>query len=324
MRTKLLITGGCGFIGTNLVNMVRRLCCYDIGVIDKMSYASTPMQHPDVFFWQEDVADPAIEGIISSFQPDGILHLAAETHVDRSIHGEAANFVRSNVLGTHNILEAALRYWRGLEAGRKLRFRFVHVSTDEVFGSLDIDDPPFHEETRYNPRNPYAASKAGADHLTKAYYVTYGLPTIVTNCCNNVGPFQNHEKLIPAIIVNTVKGDPVIIHGSGYHVREWIAVEDHCTAILAAYNYGTPGESYCIGSGYEYSNLQIVHHVGNHLIKAGYEAPIVKHGKDRPGHDFRYAINCRKLIDTIGWERTIPPLTAIQKTVNWYLSSLNS
>ena len=261
-----------------------------------------------------------MSGLLAEHAPDAVVHFAAESHVDRSILGPAA-FVETNVNGTFTLLDATLKHWRGLSEDAKAGFRFLHVSTDEVYGSLTADEPAFHEETPYRPNSPYSASKAGSDHLVRAYFHTYGLPVLTTNCSNNYGPYQFPEKLIPLMIHNAVNGKALPVYGDGQNVRDWLYVADHCDAILTVLDGGRLGETYNVGGLNEQKNLDVVNilcTILDELHAAG--APhsrLITYVKDRPGHDRRYAIDCRKLQGELGWAPRESFATGIRKTIEW-------
>jgi dTDP-glucose 4,6-dehydratase len=269
---------------------------------------------------------PLVANLLVEHQPDAIVHFAAESHVDRSILGPAA-FVETNITGTFTLLEAALKHWRSLSETNRDQFRFLHVSTDEVYGSLNPDEPAFHEETPYRPNSPYSASKAASDHLVRAYFHTYHLPVVTTNCSNNYGPYQFPEKLIPLMIHNAVEGKPLPVYGDGQNVRDWLYVTDHCDAILTVLEKGRLGETYNVGGLNEQKNLDVVNvlcTILDELHPAG--APhnqLITYVKDRPGHDRRYAIDCRKLQNELGWSPKESFRTGIRKTVQWYLENAN-
>src|SRR5215470_8098330 len=313
MQNAVLVTGGAGFIGSNFV--LQWIAEEDTRVInlDKVTYAGNPRNLESVAgnakygFEQGDIGDRELVGrLLKRHQPHSIVHFAAESHVDRSIHGPD-DFVRTNVNGTFSLLEESRAYWSSLpEPDRKI-FRFLHVSTDEVYGSLGPDDPAFSETTPYAPNSPYSASKASSDHLVRAYHHTYGLPTLTTNCSNNYGPYQFPEKLIPLMILNARTGKPLPVYGDGQNVRDWLYVEDHCRAIRTVLGSGHPGETYNIGGCNEWKNLDIVNTVCDLLDELRPNDPVVPHRKlitfvkDRPGHDRRYAIDARKIECELNW-----------------------
>ncbi len=335
MRT-LLMTGGAGFIGSNLVYHALARTRDHIVVVDKLTYAGSllnieqALDDPRVTFVQADIADAAaMSRVFADVQPDAVLNLAAETHVDRSIDGPAA-FVQTNVVGTFVLLETARTCWAALPHGKRETFRFLHVSTDEVYGTLGPEGA-FGEDTPYAPSSPYAASKASADHFVRAYFHTYGLPVVITNCSNNYGPYQFPEKLIPLMILNAVEGRPLPIYGDGGHVRDWLHVEDHCAGLLLALDRGRPGEKYNIGGGGERTNLQVVDALcasldmrlpasTNPALKsAGSYLALRTFVTDRPGHDRRYAIDATKVVQELGWRPARVLEEGLSDTVRWYL-----
>ena len=324
---KVLVTGGAGFIGSALV---RRLVAGGAEVVnlDKLTYAATLTSvaeaagSPAYAFVQADIADgAAMENLFREHRPDAVAHLAAETHVDRSITA-AADFIRTNLVGTYTLLEAALGYWRGLEGAAREAFRFLHVSTDEVYGSLG-ETGAFTEETAYDPRSPYSASKAGSDHLAKAWFHTYGLPVVVSNCSNNYGPYHFPEKLIPLVILNSLEERPLPVYGDGGNVRDWLHVEDHVRALELILRRGRPGETYNVGGRNERTNLQVVEAICDLVDEmAPGAAPrrgLIRFVEDRPGHDRRYAIDASKLEGELGWRAQETFETGLRKTVRWYL-----
>jgi dTDP-glucose 4,6-dehydratase len=326
----LLVTGGAGFIGSNFVlEAVRR--GHWVVNLDALTYAGNMENlvsldgNPAHTFVHGSILDgPLVSGLLAEYAPDAVVHFAAESHVDRSIVGPAA-FVETNVNGTFTLLEAALKHWRGLPEGGKKDFRFLHVSTDEVYGSLAPDEPAFHEETPYRPNSPYSASKAGSDHLVRAYFHTYGMPVLTTNCSNNYGPYQFPEKLIPLMIHNAINGKALPVYGDGQNVRDWLYVADHCDAILTVLASGRVGETYNVGGLNEQKNLDVVNILCAILdeLHSG-DAPhnkLITYVKDRPGHDRRYAIDCRKLQGELGWTPKESFATGIRKTIEWYLDN---
>lgn len=329
-RIKLLVTGGAGFIGANFV--LRAVAAgHTVINLDALTYAgnldnlASLASNPRHLFVRGDIGDAALVArLLDEHQPDAIVHFAAESHVDRSIHGPEI-FLRTNVLGTFTMLQAALAYWRSLAAGSAQSFRFLHVSTDEVYGSLASSAPAFREDTPYAPNSPYSASKASSDHLVRAWFHTYGFPVLTTNCSNNYGPFQFPEKLIPLMIHNALSGKPLPIYGDGLNVRDWLYVEDHCEAILTVLQRGRVGETYNIGGLNEQTNLEIIARlctVLDRLHPAG--APhdrLISFVPDRPGHDRRYAIDCSKAQTELGWSPRESFTTGIEKTVLWYLQN---
>jgi dTDP-glucose 4,6-dehydratase len=324
----LLVTGGAGFIGSNFVmEAIRR--GHRVINLDSLTYAgnvenlATIESNPAYTFVHGSILDGAlVSSLLATQQPDAIIHFAAESHVDRSIVGPTA-FVETNITGTFTLLEAALNYWRSLPHEDRGAFRFLHVSTDEVYGSLDPDEPAFHEETPYRPNSPYSASKAASDHLVRAYFHTYRMPVLTTNCSNNYGPYQFPEKLIPLMIHNAIQGKALPVYGDGQNVRDWLYVGDHCDAILTVLEKGRLGETYNVGGLNEQKNLDVVNVLCAILDELRPEgAPhnrLITHVKDRPGHDRRYAIDCRKLQNELGWSPRESFATGIRKTVEWYL-----
>jgi dTDP-glucose 4,6-dehydratase len=326
--TVLLVTGGAGFIGSNFVlEAVRR--GHRVVNLDALTYAGNvdnlgSLEGNELHtFVHGSILDGAlVDGLLAEHKPGAIVHFAAESHVDRSILGPSA-FIETNIVGTFTLLEAALKHVRSLSEADRKDFRFLHVSTDEVYGSLGPDDDAFHEETPYQPNSPYSASKASSDHLVRAYFHTYGLPVVTTNCSNNYGPYQFPEKLIPLMIHNALSGKPLPVYGDGQNVRDWLYVTDHCDAILTVLEKGRLGETYNVGGLNEQKNLDVVNvlcTILDELHSAG--APhsrLITYVKDRPGHDRRYAIDCRKLQDELGWSPKESFVTGIRKTVEWYL-----
>ncbi|MDB5809276.1 MAG: rfbB [Betaproteobacteria bacterium] len=331
VNSTILVTGGAGFIGANFV-LAKVGERNDVVVnLDKLTYAgnlenlATLNGNPRHVFAQGDICDRALaDRLLAMHKPRAIVHFAAESHVDRSIHGPG-EFVRTNVNGTFTLLEAARAHWQKLDTAARDRFRFVHVSTDEVYGSLDADDPPFTETHPYAPNSPYAASKAASDHLVRAYFHTYGLPVVTTNCSNNYGPFQFPEKLIPLTLANALAGKPLPLYGDGRNVRDWLYVEDHCAAISAVLDRGLPGQVYNIGGRNEIANIDIVKTLCALLdeLKPSADGPyarLITFVKDRAGHDRRYAINAHKIARELGWRPAETFSTGIRKTVQWYLA----
>ncbi|BBL69906.1 dTDP-glucose 4,6-dehydratase [Methylogaea oryzae] len=330
----ILVTGGAGFIGSNFV--LDWLAGSDEPVVnlDKLTYAGNPDNLSSLagdarhVFVQGDIVDQALVArLLEENRPRAVVHFAAESHVDRSIHGPEA-FVRTNVEGTFRMLEAVKAYWSGLPEEDKAAFRFLHVSTDEVYGSLGPNDPAFSETTPYTPNSPYSASKAASDHLVRAYHHTYGLPTLTSNCSNNYGPYQFPEKLIPLIILKAVRGEPLPIYGDGMNVRDWLYVGDHCAAIRRILEAGRPGETYNVGGWNEMPNIDIVHAVCDLLTELRPDPPapyrsLITYVKDRPGHDRRYAIDARKIERELGWRPEESFTTGIRKTVEWYLQHIS-
>ncbi len=329
MKT-LLVTGGAGFIGSALVRMLIAETDYDVVVLDKLTYAGNldslePVSaSPRFHFEQVDICHGTrVADLFARYRPDGVMHLAAESHVDRSIDGPAA-FIETNIVGTFTLLEESLRYWRALPAPAS--FRFLHVSTDEVFGSLG-DSGRFTEQTPYAPNSPYSASKAGSDHLVRAWYSTYGLPVVTTNCSNNYGPYQFPEKLIPLAILNALHGRPVPVYGAGENVRDWLYVDDHARALLHALEQGQPGETYLIGGDAERRNIDVVHRLCDLVDElapqplASPRRSLVKFVTDRPGHDHRYAIDASRTRRELGWAPAESFDSGLRKTVEWYLAN---
>lgn len=330
----ILVTGGAGFIGANFVLDWLRLSDEPVLNLDKLTYAGNPdnlaalQGDPRHVFVQGDIGDRALVGrLLAEHRPRAIVNFAAESHVDRSIHGPE-DFIQTNVVGTFHLLEEARGYWTGLPAAEQDAFRFLHVSTDEVYGSLGPSDPPFSETAPYAPNSPYSASKAASDHLVRAWHHTYGLPTLTTNCSNNYGPYQLPEKLIPLMILNALNGRPLPVYGDGMNVRDWLYVTDHCTAIREVLARGRVGETYNIGGWNERPNIEIVRAVCALLDElrpdpAGAHARLITYVKDRPGHDRRYAIDARKIERELGWRPAETFDTGIRKTVAWYLDNLD-
>ncbi|MEO1045699.1 MAG: dTDP-glucose 4,6-dehydratase [Pseudomonadota bacterium] len=329
---RILVTGGAGFIGSALVRLLINDSAHHVHVIDALTYAGNlsslaPVaDDPRYSFAQVDICDlSAVTREIVQFQPDTIMHLAAESHVDRSIDGPAA-FIQTNLVGTFNMLAAAREYWQGLDADDQSVFRFHHISTDEVFGELG-DTGYFTEETPYDPRSPYSSSKAGSDHLVSAWHHSYGLPTLITNCSNNYGPYHFPEKLIPLMIIKCLAGEPLPVYGDGSNVRDWLYVDDHVRAMLAVIESGTSGESYMVGGNSERTNLQVVETICDTLdgIRPRSDGKSYREQisfvTDRPGHDFRYAIDAGKLQDNLGWEPVETFESGMAKTIKWYLDN---
>ncbi|MCY1336879.1 dTDP-glucose 4,6-dehydratase [compost metagenome] len=328
----ILVTGGAGFIGANFV--LEWLAQYQESIInvDKLTYAgnlqtlASLKDDPRHIFARVDICDrESVDRLIQEHKPRAIVHFAAESHVDRSIHGPA-EFVQTNIVGTFTLLEAARNYWNTLQDKRKEDFRFLHVSTDEVFGSLGPTDPQFSEATPYAPNSPYSASKAGSDHLVRAYFHTYGLPVLTTNCSNNYGPYHFPEKLIPLMIANALAGKALPVYGDGQNVRDWLYVGDHCAAIRRVLADGRPGDTYNVGGWNEKTNLDVVHTLCDlldelkPLASSSYRDQI-SFVKDRPGHDRRYAIDARKLERELSWKPAETFETGLRKTVQWYLDN---
>ncbi|MFZ4730974.1 MAG: dTDP-glucose 4,6-dehydratase [Pirellulales bacterium] len=327
----IFVTGGAGFIGSNYILGWLRRGDEPVVNLDILTYAGNPanlsalVADPRYTFHRGDICDQEmVESLLRQHSIRAVIHFAAESHVDRSIHGPDA-FVQTNVVGTFRLLEAARRHWLTLPVQDRDRFRFLHVSTDEVYGSLAADDPPFRETDRYEPNSPYSASKAASDHLVRSYHHTFGLPVVTTNCSNNYGPFQFPEKLIPLCIHNALSGKPLPIYGDGRQVRDWLYVEDHCIAIERVLAAGRPGETYNIGGWNEQANIDVVRVLCGILdeerprVGGGSYADQITFVKDRPGHDRRYAIDARKIEEQLGWRPAETFATGIRKTVRWYL-----
>ena len=325
---RILVTGGAGFIGSALCRKLVGETGATVLNLDKLTYAASLASLAEIetsdrySLLQADIADEAaVREAFEGFQPDAVIHLAAESHVDRSIDG-AGPFITTNVVGSYVMLQAALDHWRALPAARKDAFRYLHVSTDEVYGSLGPDGL-FTEETPYDPRSPYSASKAASDHLAKAWFHTYGLPVIVSNCSNNYGPYHFPEKLIPLTVLNALEGKPLPVYGDGSNVRDWLYVDDHATALHLIATTGRPGETYNVGGRSERTNLQVVHAICDLLDelapRAGPRRDLVAFVPDRPGHDRRYAIDATKVETELGWRAKETFESGLRKTVQWYL-----
>lgn len=329
---RILVTGGAGFIGSALVRRLIEHTDHEVLVFDKLTYAGNlnslaPAQANDRYsFVQGDICDAdAVAKALAAFKPDVVAHLAAESHVDRSIDGPGA-FIQTNVVGTFVMLNQSLAYWRGLDEAGRAAFRFHHISTDEVFGSLG-EDGFFTETTAYDPRSPYSASKAGSDHLVRAWGHTYGLPVLVTNCSNNYGPYHFPEKLIPLIIIRALNGEPLPVYGDGSNVRDWLFVDDHARALQAVFERGAPGGTYNVGGNAERKNIEVVRVICGILDtlrpradRKGY-ADQITYVTDRPGHDHRYAIDASKIRADLGWEPSVTFEQGIEQTVRWYLEN---
>ncbi|MFA7230312.1 MAG: dTDP-glucose 4,6-dehydratase [Victivallaceae bacterium] len=332
---KIIVTGGAGFIGSALIRHLISHTDYHVLNFDKLTYAGNLSSlkevesNPRYSFVRGDICDrAAVENVLTGFQPDGVMHLAAESHVDRSIDGPA-EFLNTNILGTGNLLECSREYWQQLSAERKACFRFQHISTDEVYGSLG-DDGLFLETTPYSPRSPYSASKAASDHLVSAWFHTFGLPVLITNCSNNYGPYHFPEKLIPLIILNALDGKKLPVYGKGDNIRDWLYVDDHAKALHLVLEKGVPGETYNVGGNNERTNLEVVETICNVLDEL---APLqrleglhnyrdlITFVADRPGHDKRYAIDATKLRTQLGWMPEENFDSGIRKTVQWYLDN---
>lgn len=328
-----LVTGGAGFIGSWFVTRTRETGAARIVTLDALTYAGNPDNlasltgDPGHVFVHGSIEDgPLVAKLLREHKITAVIHFAAESHVDRSIL-DPESFVRTNLLGTAALLGETLAYWKELPEAEKSAFRFLHVSTDEVFGSLSPSDPPFTETTPYDPKSPYSASKAGSDHLVRAFHATYGLPVLVTNCSNNYGPRQFPEKLIPLMILNALGDKPLPVYGKGENIRDWLHVEDHCKGIAMALAKGTPGETYVIGGKTELKNIDLVHALCAVLDEMapspkGPHARAIAYVTDRPGHDFRYAINPAKIERELGWKPEHSIETGLRDTVRWYLANM--
>ena len=332
---KYLITGGAGFIGSAVVRYIINHTQDDVLNIDKLTYAGNLESLAEIennsryAFKQIDICDATVlQQAIDLFQPDIVMHLAAESHVDRSIDGPAA-FIQTNIVGTYTLLEAARKYWMGLDAEAQQNFRFHHISTDEVYGDLEGTTDLFTETTSYAPSSPYSASKASSDHLVRAWHRTYGLPVIVTNCSNNYGPYHFPEKLIPLVILNALDAKPLPVYGNGQQIRDWLFVEDHARALYKVVTEGVVGETYNIGGHNEKQNIEVVKTICKILDELKPQAngqtyeSLITFVKDRPGHDLRYAIDATKIQNELGWTPTETFETGIRKTVEWYLNNLD-
>jgi dTDP-glucose 4,6-dehydratase len=329
----ILITGAAGFIGGNFVHHWFARHSEPVLVLDKLTYAGNACTieaflRPGVCkLVHADICDrPLVAGLFEEHRPRAVLHFAAESHVDRSISGPG-EFIQTNMVGTFCLLEEARAYWARLPGAERDAFRFLHVSTDEVYGSLSETDAAFHEVTPYSPNSPYAASKAGSDHLVRAYHHTYGLPTLTTNCSNNYGPFQFPEKLIPLMILNALEDKPLPVYGDGMNIRDWLYVRDHCEALERVLDRGRPGETYNVGGDNEVRNIDAVTSLCRALDplqprRSGRYEDLITFVKDRPGHDRRYAIDARKIEREIGWRPTETFESGIEKTVDWYLRNM--
>ncbi|MDL2195590.1 dTDP-glucose 4,6-dehydratase [Shewanella algae] len=335
---KILVTGGAGFIGSTVVRYIINNTQDSVINVDKLTYAGNLESLVSVekdkryAFEQVDVCDRAeLDRVFEEHKPDVVVHLAAESHVDRSIDGPAA-FIQTNIVGTYTLLEAARSYWQGLCGVQKANFRFLHVSTDEVYGELDLLDSPFTENNRYAPSSPYSASKASSDHLVRAWYKTYGLPVVISNCSNNYGPYQHSEKLIPRMISCALEGNPLPIYGRGEQVRDWLYVEDHVRALYSVLTQGRIGETYNIGGQSERRNIDVVRAICTLLEEFAPNKPkgltqyeqLISYVADRPGHDMRYAIDANKIQTELGWQPYESFESGLRKTVAWYVNRRKS
>lgn len=332
---KILVTGGAGFIGSAVVRHIIQDTDNTVLNVDKLTYAgnleslATVADNPRYQFSQTDICDrAALDQLFETFQPDAVMHLAAESHVDRSITGPAA-FIETNIIGTYHLLEAARHYWNGLPEDKKAEFRFHHISTDEVYGDLEGTEDLFLETTPYAPSSPYSASKASSDHLVRAWHRTYGLPVILTNCSNNYGPYHFPEKLIPLVILNALAGKPLPVYGNGAQIRDWLYVEDHARALYKVVTEAEVGETYNIGGHNEQQNIDVVKAICNLLEELAPNKPegianyhdLITYVKDRPGHDLRYAIDASKIKKDLGWVPVETFESGLRKTVEWYLTN---
>ena len=327
---KIIVTGGAGFIGSAVCRYLVKDLGYTAINVDKLTYAGNletlkEIEDSELYHFEKvDICDRnALDEVFAKYQPDAVMHLAAESHVDRSITG-AGEFIQTNIVGTFNMLEAARAYWLGLREADQKAFRFLHVSTDEVYGSLG-DEGLFHETTPYDPSSPYSASKASADHLANAWHETYGFPVVISNCSNNYGPYHFPEKLIPLVILNALDGHPLPIYGDGSNVRDWLYVEDHAKALFTIMSKGRLGEKYNVGGRNERTNLEVVTRICEILDEVRPKnkpyADQITYVTDRPGHDARYAIDATKLEDELGWKAEENFDTGIKKTIQWYLDN---
>ncbi|WP_017931055.1 dTDP-glucose 4,6-dehydratase [Robiginitomaculum antarcticum] len=328
---KIVVTGGAGFIGSAVIRQAVKKG-FEVINVDCLTYAAnlknlTSIENTTGYQFEKiDICDAdAVRSCLSRHKPDAIMHLAAESHVDRSIDGPGA-FIQTNIVGTFNLLHESRRYWEGLEGDSKSSFRFHHVSTDEVYGDLSMEDPAFTEEHSYDPSSPYSASKAASDHLVRAWARTYGLPTVITNCSNNYGPYQFPEKLIPVVILKALHGEPIPVYGAGDNVRDWLYVDDHADGLLTVLEKGKTGETYNIGGDNERTNLELVKTICRLIDEKGVGAvknssSLITFVKDRPGHDRRYAINAEKIKDELGWTPSVKWDEGFAQTVDWYLEN---
>jgi len=328
----ILVTGGAGFIGANFIRTWLAHEASPVVNLDKLTYAGNldnfkDISEPRLHFIHGDIGDiPLVENVLARFRPRAVINFAAETHVDRSIHGPA-DFIDTNVAGTFRLLECIRDYWQALSASKQGAFRLLHISTDEVYGTLSLEDPAFTETNPFRPNSPYAASKAASDHLVRAWHHTYRLPTLITNCSNNYGPYQFPEKLIPLMIQNALAGEPLPVYGDGRQIRDWLHVEDHCEAIRRVLESGRVGETYNIGGNSEKFNIDVVHAICD-TLDAEHARPDGKSYRtqisfvtDRPGHDRRYAINATRILNELGWQPKETFESGLRKTVRWYLAN---
>ena len=335
-KKTILVTGGAGFIGSALVRHIMQNTEHSVINVDKLSYSGNLQsldsikRNKDYIFKQVDICDEKeLNRIFEDNKPDVVIHLAAESHVDRSID-EPSDFIQTNIVGTFNLLEQSKNYWKSLKSEKKEKFRFLHVSTDEVYGDLEGTSDFFLEETPYDPSSPYSASKASSDHLVRAWYRTYGLPVLITNCSNNYGPYQFPEKLIPHVILNALEGKSLPIYGDGKQIRDWLYVEDHVLALMKVVEGGKIGETYNIGGNNEIQNINVVKEIcnildeliSNKLNGINSFSELITYVEDRPGHDVRYAINANKIKRDLGWKPKESFESGIRKTVEWYLNNM--
>lgn len=331
IRDTVFVTGGAGFIGSALVRILVNLGVYTVVNIDKLSYCGTLENIEDVMenskhvFIQEDICKEEImTKLFMQYCPKAIIHLAAESHVDNSI-SSPKEFINTNIIGTFSLLEAARSYFNQLSESDKAKFRFVHVSTDEVYGTLNFDEPSFDEDSNYRPNSPYSSSKASSDMLARAWYETYGLPTVITNCTNNYGPYQYPEKLIPVVINKAIADEKLPIYGNGQNIRDWLFVDDHAKALIFAMEKGVPGQTYCIGANNECTNLSLVEKICNILDQIKPRADGLSYRTqmsfvaDRLGHDLRYSLNADKIRSELGWQPEVSFTDGLRKTVEWYI-----
>lgn len=335
MISRILVTGGAGFIGSSLIRHLIECTPHEVAVLDKLTYAgnldslASVSVSPRYSFYQADICNKSeLDSVFGDFRPTSVMHLAAESHVDRSIDSPAA-FIETNIIGTYTLLESARQYWMGMTGADSDRFRFHHISTDEVYGDLEETDCLFTESTPYAPSSPYSASKAGSDHLVRAWFRTFRLPVLVTNCSNNYGPYHFPEKLIPHMILNAIHGKPLPVYGDGSQIRDWLFVEDHARALYAVLTGGRVGETYNIGGHNEIRNIEVVEMLCECLEEFAPDKPdgilayrdLITFVKDRPGHDRRYAIDASKIKRELGWEPQETFDTGLRKTVRWYLEN---